>query len=146
MGRIVDYVWDKVVLIPSDILLTPHGLLRMEPVDPPGPWLDAEAAERVANALEESPARGLLHLATGELHTPIPPAAGWWRELGRQYLTQLCHTPNLEEAKEISPSPVPTDAERASWMESAPLMRGGEYLSTELLAKLWMRLDELVRA
>ncbi|HNQ88604.1 MAG TPA: SNF2-related protein [Verrucomicrobiota bacterium] len=75
----------------SDLFLTPHGRLRVETAPLPSPWPDAHAAQRVARAFAESPAAGLLHLATRELDTVLPAAAGWWRELGRRYLTQLCH-------------------------------------------------------
>jgi len=131
---------------PSDLFLTPHGLLLVENGAPPSPWLDLETGRRVASAFAESPARGLLHLGTRELNTALPPAAAWWRELARRYLTQLCHTPGLEQAREIAPVPPPSEAELLALAETAPPMRGGEYLSEEVLARFWGGLDEWARA
>ena len=50
---------------PSDVILTPHGLLLVENAPPPSPWLEAETGRRVAAAFAESAARGLLHLGAG---------------------------------------------------------------------------------
>src|ERR1035441_9211746 len=77
---------------PSDVILTPHGLLLVENTAPPSPWLEVETGRRVAAASAESPARGLLHLGTRELNAALPAASAWWRELARRFLTQLCHT------------------------------------------------------
>jgi non-specific serine/threonine protein kinase len=131
---------------PSDLCLTPHGLLLVESALPSSPWLEMETARRVAAAFAESPARGLLHLGTKELNTALPAAAAWWRELSRRLLTQLCHLPDLEQAREIAPVTPPPEAELAALADTAPPMRGGEYLSADLLARLWGGLDEFVRA
>jgi hypothetical protein len=130
---------------PSDVFLTPHGLLLVENVPPPSPWPELGAGRRAAAAFAESPARGLLHLGTRELNAALPPAAAWWRELARRFLTQLCHTAGLEQAQELPALPPPSEAELSTVVETAPLMRGGEYLSADVLARLWGSLDELVR-
>ena len=130
----------------SDIFLTPHGLLLTEPAAPASAWPVPEAGTRVASALAEAPACGLLHLATRELDTFLPPAAAWWREFARRYLTQLCHTPGLDTARELAALPAPGEEAWSGLIQSAPPMRGGEYLSAELLDRLWATLDEWVRA
>ena len=84
---------------PSDVILTPHGLLLVENAPPPSPWQEVETGRRVGAAFGESAARGLLHLGTRELNAALPPAAAWWRELARRFLTQLCHTAGLEQAQ-----------------------------------------------
>jgi non-specific serine/threonine protein kinase len=99
----------------------------------------------VATAFAESAARGLLHLGTRELNAALPAAGAWWRELARRFLTQLCHTAGLEQAQELAALPPPAEAELLALAETAPPMRGGEYLSAEVLARLWRSLDELVR-
>ncbi len=130
---------------PSDVILTPHGLLLVESAPPPSPWAEVETGRRVAAAFGESPARGLLHLGTRELNSALPPAGAWWRELARRFLTQLCHTGGLEQARELAALPPPAEAELSALAETAPPMRGGEYLNAEVLARLWRSLDELVR-
>ncbi|MEI6395035.1 MAG: DEAD/DEAH box helicase [Verrucomicrobiota bacterium] len=129
---------------PSDVILTPHGLLLVENAVPPSPWLEVETGRRVAAAFAESAARGLLHLGTRELNAALPPAGAWWRELARRFLTQLCHTAGLEEAHELAALPPPAEVDLSALAETAPPMRGGEYLSADMLAHLWRSLDELV--
>ena len=129
---------------PSDVILTPHGLLLVENAPPPSPWLEVETGRRVAAAFAESAAQGLLHLGTRELNAALPPAGAWWRELARRFLTQLCHTAGLEQAQEVAAQP-PREADLSALAETAPPMRGGEYLNAEVLARLWRSLDELVR-
>ena len=120
----------------TDLILTPHGLLLLEMAPPPSPWADEETARRVGGAFGEGAAKGLLALGTRELNTILPPAAAWWRELARRYLTQLCHTPDLEQARELAPVPAPPEAELSGLIETAPPMRGGEYLSADCCAAL----------
>ncbi|MEI7728791.1 MAG: DEAD/DEAH box helicase [Verrucomicrobiota bacterium] len=129
----------------SDLGLSPHGLLLLTPVPVNSPWQDAAAARRLETALGKSPAHGLLHLATQELNTVLPVAATWWREFGRNYFTRLCHTPGLEQARDIVPLPPPSDSELLAWMDTAPLMTGGEYLNPDGLVAFWTGLDELAR-
>ena len=135
-----------VIEMPSDLCLTPHGLLHVERAEAPSPWLDLAVGRRVAGAFAESPAHGLLHLGTRELNATLPPAAAWWRELARRYLTRLCHTPDLESARDLAPVPAPAEAELSALAGTAPPMRGGEYLNADLLARFWVDLDEQVRA
>jgi non-specific serine/threonine protein kinase len=130
---------------PSDVILTPHGLLLVENAPPPSPWLEAETGRRVAAAFAESAAHGLLRLGTRELNATLPPAGAWWRELARRFLTQLCHTAGLEQAQELAALPPPAEADLSALAETAPPMRGGEYLNAEVLVRLWRSLDELVR-
>ena len=130
---------------PSDMILTPHGLLLLENAPPPSPWLEVESGRRVAAAFAESAAHGLLHLGTRELNTALPPAGAWWRELARRFLTQLCHSAGLDQAQELAALPPPAETDLSALAETAPPMRGGEYLNADVLARLWRSLDELVR-
>ncbi len=129
----------------SDLILTPHGWLRMEP-GAPGLWPDPEAARRMAEALAVSPAHGLAALASGELNATLPPAAAWWREFARQFFTRLCHQPDLEYAQSLAPIPPPAGGDMVALILSAPPMRGGEYLGQDVLGALWTQLEEQVRA
>jgi len=131
--------------VPSDVVLTPRGHLVVDNTAPPSPWPEPEAGRRVARALAQSTAHGLLWLGTRELDTVLPPAAAWWREFARRLLTQLCHTPELEQAREIAALSPPPAPELSALADTAPLMRGGEYLSGELLERLWRELDECMR-
>ena len=99
----------------------------------------------VVNAFAESPSRGLLHLATNELQTHLPPSLDYARSFARNYLTQLCQSQAPEESNVLPPTPVPSPAELATWVLQAPPMTGLEYLREEGLTGWWADLDALVR-
>ena len=129
----------------SDLCLSPRGNLAIFPTEPPSPWQTPEDATRLAAALDDSTARGLLELTTPGLGPHLPPAAAWWREFARHYLTALCHLPAVEQDRQLPPVPAPAAAVLTPWIDAAPPMRGGEYLTQELLESLWAALDDLVR-
>ena len=130
----------------SDIILTPHGLLRMETAATTSVWPDPDPARRIDAALDEGAGPALALLETKELNSALPPAATWWRELARRYFTELCHLPELEPARFQEPTTAPPEPDLLALIESAPPLGGGEYLSLDVLRGLWTQLDEHVRA
>jgi non-specific serine/threonine protein kinase len=132
--------------------ISPHGRLFVEESDAEGvAALGGAAGRRVAAAFAESAARGLLHLATAELQTHLPPAFAFARDFAREYLTRVCHTPapdgpRSDEPGRAEPLPAPDHADLAATVLRAPPMRGLEYLGTAALASWWAELDALVRA
>ena len=118
------------------ITLSPQGVLHWASND--GAKLKAAREKALAAAASESPARLLLCLATRELETPLPPCAAFWREFGGRYLQAFCHTPTPGTSVAV-----PSESDLATLAESAPPMRGGEYLRAEVLSALWQALDTL---
>lgn len=135
----------QIVELFSDIGLSPHGQLLMETIEAPSAWLDADDAGRLAAELLKSSGHALIHLASLGAEKAIPPAASWWREFARCFLAGLCHRPENVEAKDLPPLPPLTLVDFAALIDAAPPMRGGEYLSPELLEDLWKSLDSHVR-
>ena len=62
----------------------------------------------------------------------------YWQGVAERYLTALCHIPGSAEKIEIEP---PSPAECATWVLTAPPMRGGEYLTTQVLLSVCSALD-----
>jgi superfamily II DNA or RNA helicase len=107
------------------------------------PWPVEGAAERTAAAFARGSAEGLLHLAAREAGTQLPAAAAYWRRFARFFLTRFCHRP--ESGGLDQPTPIPAEAEFQEWVDGAPPMEGGEYLSVAALRGLWVALDEHAR-
>jgi superfamily II DNA or RNA helicase len=126
--------------------ISPHGRLFLESVADdsaaPAP-LPADVQDRIHRAFTASAAAGLLHLATAELQTLLLPPFAFAREVARQYLTRLCHTPDLDNPQ-TAIAPLSTD-EFAALALQAPPMRGLEYLTPLSLADWWQDLDRHVR-
>ncbi len=106
--------------------------------------LDTARARRIAKAFRTSAAAGLVHLATAELESRLPPDLAFAREFAGQYLTELCHSPDLQS--NATAGLVPPDNDKlAAIALAAPPLRGGEYLNADALAGLWIELDQWVR-
>ncbi len=121
--------------MPHELIITPSGHLAL--VEPSSASDTAsEIAHPIVAAFAESPSRGLLHLATNDLQTRLPPALDYVRSFARTYLTRLCQTQAQETTKELPPTPPPSAAELATWILQAPPMTGLEYLRDEALVGL----------
>src|SRR5438477_5405636 len=124
------------------IAISPQGRLYLE--DIPGEEshaLPPAAAPRLERAFADSMAAGLLHLATTELQTPLPPEWSFVRDFAAAYLTRLCHTPVEEGVAELPAVPPPDASELAARVLQAPPLRGREYLTAAVLADWWSDLD-----
>jgi non-specific serine/threonine protein kinase len=122
------------------LALSPGGHLLVEPDDLAEPKLNPAAAARLTEAFTVSAARGLEILASEFLHEPLPPSFGFWRGLARRYFTALCHNPNLDSAADLSVTR-PGENDWIALAETAPPMKGLDYLSGAILARLWDELD-----
>jgi hypothetical protein len=92
----------------------------------------------------EDPAAGLLALTDEIWGAAASPALRFWRDFTHDYLTALCHTPGLE----TDPAARIHEPEEEYWCaraERVPPMKGLEYLSPEILLRLWRGLDTRVR-
>lgn len=80
---------------------------------------------------------GWFHLAADRcsLHHPV---LRYWQEIAKEYLTMLCHLPEEEEFCSL---PVPDSDQLSRWLQSAPPMVGGEYLSLVRLGAMWKELN-----
>lgn len=125
------------------IRVSPQGHLLWE-VTGGESWPLPEAAERVAGRMSDGAEAMLLHLASREFETALPPGVAYWRAFAHRYLEALCRRPEAELV--VQPIPPPTTGELAALTLQAPSMRGLEYLSPDVLGQLWSKLDNHVRA
>jgi len=109
-----------------------------------GPTVTAAAESRIRGAFEQGTAAGLLHLATVDLGTALPPSLAFARGVAQAYLNRLCHTPAVEGSGTL-PAIDPEAAELDAMVQQAPPMRGLEYVTADVLAYWWKELDQHVR-
>ncbi len=124
----------------SEIRLTPTGQLHWEvsgqEPDPPQ-WAGARAC------FERDWREGLFALAADKPDTGASPTLRYWQQVAERYLTALCHIPASSGILEVE---TPSPAECATWMLTAPPMRGGEYLKPGVLAGIFEELHRWVVA
>ncbi len=119
--------------------LTPHGRLLLAPGDD-APELEAAFARRLQRAFARGAGHGLLTLGGVEVGQILPPIFAYWREFGGRYVTALCTRPDVEERRaEIPP---PSEQHLEALASRAPVMRGAEYLTPDVLRGLWKEIDD----
>ncbi len=122
-------------------LLTPQGHLRLAP-DADAPPLPLALQVRLTAAFAVDTGHGLLQLGASEVGCAMPPALAWWRDFAARYMAALCATP---EGGEIAVA-VPDAPALNALIADLPPMTGSEYLTPDVLAKLWATLDAALRA
>ena len=121
-------------------MLTPHGQVHLEP-DPDG-WcaVDGRIGSRLTAAFTRGQGHGLLMLGAARLPEPLPPTLAFWRRLGNLYVARFCAENEPDQRRQLPPvAPPPGAFEELT--AAAPAMRGGEYLTAEVLAQLWAEIE-----
>jgi len=125
-----------------EIAISPGGRLYVERASEIVPSVNEKWASRLEAAFDASAGEGLLLLATDALTLSVPPSPAYWRDFARGYLQRLCHM------GEVDGEPVPLlQCEREElyeFVQEAPPMRGGEFLTADLLERLWKEFGALV--
>ncbi|HAT12110.1 MAG TPA: ATP-dependent helicase [Planctomycetes bacterium] len=128
----------------STLALTPHGHLTVVSV-PDAPPLSFDLAKQLVMDSVLGSGQVLLGLGAEHVGAALPPVIAWWRDLAVRYLTALCTLPEVaEHLPGRVPSPDAGDLQALAW--SAPPMDGAEYLSVEVLERLWQELDQTLHA
>jgi SNF2-related domain/SNF2 Helicase protein/Helicase conserved C-terminal domain len=121
-------------------VLTPHGSLRLDPAED-----EFLLADRLAECLEKRFKRGaghgLLQLGAEQAASLLPPSLAWWRDFAMRFVADLCALGETAQANERRHPPAPTANDLAALIEEAPPMRGGEYLSPNVLIALWQAME-----
>ncbi|MGQ0543992.1 MAG: DEAD/DEAH box helicase [Betaproteobacteria bacterium] len=125
-------------------LLTPHGRLLVEPALDAPPLSDA-LERRLTQSFARGSGHGLLQLGTEEVGTPLPPAFGYWRELGARYITALRTSPQVQDSGPDVSIPAPPPEELEALARAAPPITGAEYLTASVLRSLWEALGAALR-
>ena len=114
--------------------------------------LPAAVAARLALSTAVGSGAALLELGAEQVGVALPPVVGWWRDFAVRYLTALCTLPSAsgssgesaESASSAAPGhvPPPSAEELQTLVWTAPPMDGTEYVSVEVLQRLWLDLDQ----
>jgi superfamily II DNA or RNA helicase len=129
-----------------EIAISPSGSLRLVPASL------ADDAFRAASQLpdeftrdfEKSAAAGLTFLASEKCSTHLSPTLAYWQRFAELYFRALCRQRMPADGQWLTPTP-PDHTTLSEWLESAPPMRGQEYLTPEVCLRLWSDLDDLTR-
>ena len=121
-------------------VLTPHGLLTLRQAGEVLA-LEPELGARLGKAFMRGSGHGLLCLGADEVGTALPPVLSYWRELGASYVAALCALPGVAEGAAKPHVSIPEKNEFDQIAKAVPPMIGAEYLTADVLADLWRRMD-----
>ncbi len=121
-------------------VLSPHGVLALK-ASSEGAALDEARGARLEQAFARGSGHGLLYLGANEIGAILPPLISYWREFGSRYVTALCALPGLDEALSKPAVPSPPSTELNRFAAAVPPMIGAEYLTSAVLADLWLKTD-----
>ena len=141
------------------IVISPHGRLLCESIEDAadGRALDAAEATAIRQAFGDSSADGLLCLVMSRATGALPADLLFWRDWSRRFFDAVSHL-NEEQLAGLAAGgdstsrsarkaghdslPSPDDLALAVLIAEAPPMRGLEYLSPDVMKRLW---DELIQ-
>src|SRR5579872_971513 len=117
-------------------VLTPHGSLRLDRVDDDF-MVERALADRLEKSFERGSGHGLLQLGAGEAASALSPSLAWWRDFASRFIADLCALGDAVEPARGARLSAPSASELVALIDGAPPMRGGEYLSQDVLVQLW---------
>ncbi len=112
---------------------------------PAAPALPVAAASRIERAFAPGQGAGLMHLASTEATTALPPGLTFARDFAQRYVTRLCH---LGDALPNAPGvlvELPSEAELEALRLAAPSIKGLEYLDAAMLSMAWRDMEDWLR-
>jgi len=125
------------------LAITPRGDLEVLSDSESLPALSEQATVRLKEEFARANACGLLFLASQEVGTALPPSLVFWRSFARRLMQSLCQLGEDGFAKWQTIAP-PGEGTLVQEITDAPPMRGLEYLTVELLRRLWCELRDHV--
>lgn len=122
--------------------VTPLGRVTLDIASSERPAEDAESSAAVAAFVKrftKSVADGLTVLASQKCDFTLSASLAYWRDFSRSYFRALCRQ-GVPKDQWTSPA-APDEATLSELRLSAPPMRGLEYLTDDVLIRLWNELD-----
>src|SRR6266571_9112585 len=126
-------------------VLTPHGRLRLAPVDD-APALAPDLSLRIEESFARGSGHGLLQLGAAEVGSVLPPVFGYWREFSARFVTAVCTLSDAGDRGVLAPVPALSSDALESLALAAPPMTGAEYVTAPVLQALWDALDAAFRS
>ena len=129
-----------------DLYINARRHFAVQRIDSPDAQaVPAAVAARIERSFAQGQGAGLVHLASSEVTSALPPGLTFAREFAQRYLTRLCH---LGDALPNAPGvlvELPPEEELEALRLAAPPIRGLEYLDAALLSMAWRDIENWLR-
>ncbi len=124
------------------VSIAPHGRIFLEWTDDPlvRP-MDGVFSTHLKDSFDDTVASGLSSLVSHCEIKDLAPQLQFLQQFAVSYFQALCRTAS-QDAKRWSTPPAPSPDDLSERIDSAPAMRGLEYLTPNGLIAMWQQLDE----
>jgi hypothetical protein len=93
----------------------------------------------ITDAFSEDVGAGLYSLAVAKSTSTLPASFRFWQKVALFYLNERCHQPQTTVCEALA---LPRTDELEAFVLAAPPMLGAEYVTAELIASVWLSLDQ----
>jgi non-specific serine/threonine protein kinase len=124
------------------LALSPSGNLFLDEASGEE-YLSQKDAETIKGFFEHGHQKGLLLLGLENFLEPLPPSFIYWQNFSQRFIIEVCHLPELSQAKlqsTLSKILVLKAEDLEEFLMQAPFMKGIEYLNVDVLAQFWNNL------
>ena len=121
-------------------VITPAGALVLRSTAR-GPALPEGMAAQLQPAFERGAGHGLLWLGAGAVRSSLPGQLAYWRGFAGRYVAAMCGLPGIADERTKPRLPPPSTDMLEALARSVPPMLGAEYLTAEVLTRLWQQMD-----
>jgi non-specific serine/threonine protein kinase len=126
-----------------EIGLLPSGHLHCFPSANDNDTAESAIDVRIVKAFSRHTGEGLFDLAARKAKADLAPTVIYWRNFAEKYLSARCLLAPTELGR-IDPLEPLCEADTMPLLQSAPPMRGAEYLSALVLQELWVLFDSWI--
>jgi len=128
----------------TDLQLHPTGILHLTDTDT-ATSAAIGLTPKIAKLFAADWRTGLITLAgTSGTLEGLSLSARFWHTVSSEFLTHLCHQPHGDTVPEVPKIPSPASVDFQHWVDTAPPIPGGEYLSPDILSGIWDHLNNWV--
>jgi len=126
-----------------NVVVMPNGMLQLELTDTQETISKSSRLlqDETLNRFSDNADSWLLFLGFCDSSVSLSPSLDYWRSFAGLFVKKLRQTPELQVLRHKAKILI-TEIELKRRLESAPLMTGSEYLGTELLETVWLKLNK----
>lgn len=126
----------------AELALSPQGHIYLNSSSQASEQLLAEEFEKINFFFTKGIFTGILHLGIKAFSVPLPASFLFWQTFSKQFVTAVCKLANAEGSSHLPEIPEPSKEILLEIMDGALLMKGLEYLNSDVLLAVWRGLSE----
>lgn len=129
----------------TELVLSPEGHVYLSESEYAQEQLPLIEFEKIKKSFEKGSSLGLLFLAVQDFSFALPNSFLFWQSFSRQFITKVCKLTQAAENNSLPHIPSPEKNELQLIINHGFLIKGFEYLNPDILAEIWVNLEEALK-